>query len=1333
MATEVEIDGPEGETSPTIELFDIGGDTVIETIATVTENTNKAGSYKGTVATAGAGDYDVRLLSSGGDLLATARRYIGTGDQVYATSPSVNVNDALVLFDTTVTVVNSATNVELAEGPDDDGGIDNKQLLFIDQTNESQVSQRYITTSLAADHEINYDSAADFTVAVGDRVIVLALSASSPVDSSAIAVATRTEMDSNSTQLAAIVADTNELQTDDIPATLATLVANLATVDSNVDAVLADTNELQTDWANGGRLDLILDSAAAGGGLDAAGVRAAIGLASANLDTQLSDTKSVVDDILDDTEVLAAGRVLLDTTIQTVNTQSNLTLAAGGGADDVFVGATVVFINNLDNTIMSVDRVSSFDEGTNVLETDTTHTYTLAINNRVIVLADRYSTAPSVSEIRLEMDANSTQLAAIAGDTNELQTDWTNGGRLDSILDARASQTSVDAVDALVQALENISAQGVRDAMKLAPTAGSPATGSVDEHLDDIDAAGGAGLTPQEVRDAMKLAPSAGAAASDSVDDKLDDIPTASENAVALEAAIINEGDGQQVIDAILQVINTSLDLPALELQAIASQVHTELYAELALIDAAISSRSTVTTGQVRTEVDASIAAADPPSNTEFIARSLPTADYATSANQTTILNRIGAFAGTGVNTILGFMRALMRGDLSAPTDVGGTYDPTTDSVEAIRNNQSAGGGGLSAQEVRDAMKLAPSAGSPAPGSIDTHLDTIETDTDELQSNQGDWATATGFSTHSAADVRTEMDNNSTQLAAIAADTNEIQTDLTDGGRLDLIFDAIASNATAILNDTDSTIPALITGLNNLSSQNIADALKLAPSAGSPAAGSAMAIVTDVVADTNELQTDFADGGRLDTILDAVVADTNDLQTDWADGGRLDALLDLASAMNPTAAQIREEMDNNSTKLAAIVADTDELQQAGIAALITGLNNISAQGVRDAMQLAPTDVLDAVPTSIDANLSSAIGLANTAAVNSANAGANYIAQLTVTSVTNQTTLVCSGGYAEAGIYDDAWAIGVDNAEPTRKAKVKIASWDGVDTLILDKAFPFNIDVSDFIIVWAGDNELTKGEFDAVDFDAVDGQQVRDALKLAPTAGAPAAGSIDQHLDDIESAGGSGLSQQQVRDAMKLAPSAGTPAAGSVDEEMGTLLDRIGAFGGSGANTVLGFFRSLMRNDVAAPTDVGGSFDPATDSVEALRNNQATIGSGGGGSVTVTAANYGQDGDTLRLKRGNKEVLTFTGLSPDVTMSHVVFGIRDKGRSLVKVVGTITSPTEITFTITAAQALLMYQGNHNYDVFELEGYDANTGAYTDSRLVVTGDVVVDPINIRLEVN
>jgi hypothetical protein len=78
---------------------------------------------------------------------------------------------------------------------------------------------------------------------------------------------------------------------------------------------------------------------------------------------------------------------------------------------------------------------------------------------------------------------------------------------------------------------------------------------------------------------------------------------------------------------------------------------------------------------------------------------------------------------------------------------------------------------------------------------------------------------------------------------------------------------------------------------------------------------------------TDSLATEASIRAEMDsnsTQLAAIVADTNELQTDWADGGRLDLLLDGASA--PTAAQVRAEIDSNSTQLAAIVADTNELQ-----------------------------------------------------------------------------------------------------------------------------------------------------------------------------------------------------------------------------------------------------------------------------------------------------------------------------------------------------------------------------------------------------------------------
>ena len=53
---------------------------------------------------------------------------------------------------------------------------------------------------------------------------------------------------------------------------------------------------------------------------------------------------------------------------------------------------------------------------------------------------------PIVSSVTHGNAAIKAETAAVLADTNELQTDWANGGRLDVILDARASQTTADAI-----------------------------------------------------------------------------------------------------------------------------------------------------------------------------------------------------------------------------------------------------------------------------------------------------------------------------------------------------------------------------------------------------------------------------------------------------------------------------------------------------------------------------------------------------------------------------------------------------------------------------------------------------------------------------------------------------------------------------------------------------------------------------------------------------------------------------------------------------------------------------------------------------------------------
>ena len=123
-------------------------------------------------------------------------------------------------------------------------------------------------------------------------------------------------------------------------------------------------------------------------------------------------------------------------------------------------------------------------------------------------------------------------------------------------------------------------------------------------------------------------------------------------------------------------------------------------------------------------------------------------------------------------------------------------------------------------------------------------------------------------------------------LATILTDTNELQTDLADGGRIDLLIDAIVADTNELQTD-------------------IADG------------GRIDLLIDAIVADTNELQTDITNGGRVDLLIDAILADTNELQTDWHNGGRLDLILDAATA----AGMVTELMAHNPTAGSGTVAD----------------------------------------------------------------------------------------------------------------------------------------------------------------------------------------------------------------------------------------------------------------------------------------------------------------------------------------------------------------------------------------------------------------------------
>jgi hypothetical protein len=151
-------------------------------------------------------------------------------------------------------------------------------------------------------------------------------------------------------------------------------------------------------------------------------------------------------------------------------------------------------------------------------------------------------------------------------------------------------------------------------------------------------------------------------------------------------------------------------------------------------------------------------------------------------------------------------------------------------------------------------------------------------------------------------------------------------------------------------------------------------------------------------------------------------------------------------------------------------------------------------------------------------------------------------------------------------------------------------------------------------------------FDVVGFDAsvvavgantttpLDSNQTQSAAAAAITAaGLPTAALVSGEIaSDVEQ----GLNGWEAASAALVA---GLATSTNVTDARDSILNRIGAFAGTGANTILGFLRAVMRKDVAAPSDVGGDYDPATDSQEAIAEAVGDIEGGGGVAVNVLPA------------------------------------------------------------------------------------------------------------------
>ena len=254
--------------------------------------------------------------------------------------------------------------------------------------------------------------------------------------------------------------------------------------------------------------------------------------------------------------------------------------------------------------------------------------------------------------------------------------------------------------------------------------------------------------------------------------------------------------------------------------------------------------------------------------------RGTDSAALATTA--TAILDRIGSFTGTGVNTILGFFQALLRSDGTTPSDAGGTFDPATDSVEAIRDRGDAawttGGGG----SITDILNITPLI----PPSIDL-------------ANTTSWQLAI------------MLINSLDDLPSTAEITP---------GTISIYRKAIGA--------TSWTSVVLTAACSELAGKIYYD--EVFDAASGYAEGDSIRIIfynQKITVAANDYEISDANGRIFYTEIRQSMRGTDGANT----------------TTPPTAVQNRQEMDSNSTQLTAIVADTNELQADDVPGLIAAL------------------------------------------------------------------------------------------------------------------------------------------------------------------------------------------------------------------------------------------------------------------------------------------------------------------------------------------------------------------------------------------------------------
>lgn len=291
------------------------------------------------------------------------------------------------------------------------------------------------------------------------------------------------------------------------------------------------------------------------------------------------------------------------------------------------------------------------------------------------------------------------------------------------------------------------------------------------------------------------------------------------------------------------------------------------------------------------------------------------------------ITDTVSEIGSTGVYEIdlstseMNHDKVLIKFTASGAADTAFLFDMTVNNVDDLATDIGTAQSDLDTLTGTDGVTLATSQPNYAPATA-AAASAIETDTQDIQSRLpaalvggriDATIDATGFEDAAVDKIWDEATaghasagTTGKALTDVLADTNELQTD---------------------------DVPGLIAALNDPTAAGIADAVWDEAATGHTDAGKAGAqLWTDIdaiVADTNEVQGDLADGGRLDLLIDAIKAVTDALP----DSG---ALTSLAQASALTTVDTNVDAIKAITDAIGATAAANLARALGSAAVVAG-------------------------------------------------------------------------------------------------------------------------------------------------------------------------------------------------------------------------------------------------------------------------------------------------------------------------------------------------------------------------------------------------------------